>query len=56
MAIFDRGDQVPGTGMGVVSDPNHLGMVRTLDPKGFSTPKGLVLGPLRPEPSHRHFF
>ena len=32
--------------MGVVSDLNHLSMVWTFEPKGFTTPKGLGLGPL----------
>ena len=35
--------------MGVVSDPNHLGMVWTLNPKGFTAPKFFLLVPLRPE-------
>ena len=41
--------------MGVVSDPNHLGIVGTLDPKGFTTPKGLGLGPLIPEQRYNIF-
>ena len=32
--------------MGIVKDLNHLGMVGTLDPKGFITSKGFGLGPL----------